>query len=59
MCKIAKENIIKETHMRLLFEWINCDEKEIFNDCGVNFTSDYVITYDSKSSTLKIDKKEK
>ena len=43
--------------MRLLFEWIKCDIKKIFSDLNVNFTSDYNISYDSKSSTLKIDKK--
>ena len=42
--------------MRLLFEWIKCDENKVFNNCGINFTDDYIISYDSDSHILRINK---
>ena len=44
--------------MKLLFEWIKCDENGIFENCGINFTDDYCITYDSSSLILSIKKKQ-
>lgn len=40
--------------MVLLFEWIKCDENNIFSDCGINFTDRYKISYDSISHKLTI-----
>lgn len=40
--------------MRLLFEWIKCDEHGLFDDCGINFTDDYIISYDSNTQVLTI-----
>lgn len=44
--------------MKLLFEWIKCDENGIFENCGISFTDDYCITYDSSSLILSIKKKQ-
>lgn len=42
--------------MRMIFEWIKCDEKNLFNDCGINFTDDFEVSYDSKTRVLSIKK---
>lgn len=40
--------------MRLIFEWIGCDERKLFRDCGVNFTDDYFVTYHRENGLLSI-----
>ena len=42
--------------MRLLYEWIKTDRNNVFDNCGINFTEKYNISYDNTSRTLKIQK---
>lgn len=45
---------MRKQKMVLLFEWIKCDENNIFSDCGINFTDRYRISYDSIYRRLTI-----
>lgn len=42
--------------MRLLYEWIKCDSSKIIEDCGINFSSDYSIEFNSTNNNLSIEK---
>lgn len=42
--------------MVLLFEWIERERKNIFNNCGINFTGEYKISYNPNSHELTINK---
>lgn len=43
--------------MRLLFEWICCDERQKIKDCGINFTDDYRIEFNYGKNELSIQRK--